>query len=205
MQLSFFEEPATQPEERRERPPAEYPYRIVYSSAGRPTAALLPDRDAIIDTTLYWVPCVSLEEAMYLVAIINSTAMYERVAPLMSKGAFGPRHVEKQIWRVGGGERDLHKQPFRLGIPEYDPEDRLHAALAAASTEAAAEAHRVLRNVRISRQPRDDFGLYGAIVPAAAVPVSGTVARREIRDWMATAPIQQLVEDLVGRLLPEAA
>ena len=98
--------------------------RIVYSKSGRPTAARLRDRDAIVDHTLYWMPCESDGEAAYLLAVINSDALRDAAAPFMSRG----------LW----GARDLHKHLWALPIPRFDPGEPLHAAIAAAG-EAAAE------------------------------------------------------------------
>ena len=50
--------------------------RVVQSEAGQPTAALLQDDGAIIDETLYWITCQSVQEAYYLLAIINSATLY---------------------------------------------------------------------------------------------------------------------------------
>ena len=104
--------------------PGDRPVRIVYTRSGVPTAALLPDAHTLIDTTAYWITCKDLQEAYYLLAIINSDALYEMVKPLMSKGQFGAR--------------DLHKHLWKLSIPEFDLDDPLHVAVSEAG-EAAAE------------------------------------------------------------------
>ena len=62
------------------------PLRVVYSSSGVPTAALLADDEAIVDYTLFWTTCRHREEAQYLLAIVNSDALYDAVTPLMAKG-----------------------------------------------------------------------------------------------------------------------
>ena len=49
--------------------------RIVYTSAGRPTAALLTDDDALVESKLFWVTCRDMQEANYLLAIINSMTL----------------------------------------------------------------------------------------------------------------------------------
>lgn len=59
---------------------------IVYTKSGRPTAARLRDRHAIVDHTLYWMPCGSGQEAAYLLALINSDALRDAVEPHMSRG-----------------------------------------------------------------------------------------------------------------------
>ena len=69
--------------------PGDRPVRVVYSGWGTPTAAILHDDDAIVDYKLFWIACKDTQEAHYLLAIINSDALYEAVTPLMSKGQFG--------------------------------------------------------------------------------------------------------------------
>ncbi len=80
--------------------PDDRPVRVVYVSAGVPTAALLHDDDAIVDYKLFWIACKNIQEANYLLAIINSDALYELVTPLMSKGQFGARDLQKHLWKL---------------------------------------------------------------------------------------------------------
>ena len=107
-----------------QRNPDGRPVRVVYSSSGVPTAALLHDDGPVVDYTLFWVDCKSVQEANYLLAIINSDALYAAVQPLMAKGQFGARHLQKQLWK--------------LPIPEYDGTEGLHGEIAAAGEAAAA-------------------------------------------------------------------
>ena len=74
--------------------------RVLYNQSGAPTATLLEDDTALVDYTLYWIACKDIQEANYLVAIINSHALSEAVAPLMPKGQFGPRHLQKHLWKL---------------------------------------------------------------------------------------------------------
>ena len=53
------------------------PLRVVYTSAGVPTAALLDDKAVIVDYKLFWITCQDAQEAYYLLAIINSDALYQ--------------------------------------------------------------------------------------------------------------------------------
>ena len=92
------------------------PVRVVYTKSGAPTAALVHDRDAIIDHKLLWIKCKHRQEANYLLAIINSDALYEAVGPLMSKGQFGARDLQKHLWK--------------LPIPEFDPDNAVHRGVA---------------------------------------------------------------------------
>ena len=108
----------------------ERPIRIAYSTSGVPTAALISDDKAIVDTTLYQVTCHNLDEAYYLLAIINSDALATAVNQFMPKGLFGARHLHKHLWK--------------LPIPEYDPNDADHANLSRLGRRAAVEAEKVI-------------------------------------------------------------
>ena len=87
---------------------------------------MVSDETMLIDYTLFWVACKDMEEASYLLAIINSEALYEGVQPLMPKGQFGARHVQKHLWK--------------LPIPEFDPSQELHVTIAEAGATAAFAA-----------------------------------------------------------------
>ena len=105
-----------------------------------------------------------------MLAIINSNALYELVTPLMSKGQFGAR--------------DLHKHLWKLPIPEFDPEEPLHAAVSEAGRVAAEGAAGRLAQLR---QERTD--------------VTVTIARREIRKWLRESQEGKAVEKAVGELV----
>ena len=147
------------------------PIRIVYSTSGRATAAILHDDEAIVDSTLFWVTCATMREAHYLVAIINSDTLHEAVLPLMARGQFGPRHLQKHLWR--------------LPIPEFYADDPLHTAIADAGAAAALGAQSRLRDLQAERGPA----------------VSWRIARRELRAWLTSSPEGKAVEDQVQRLL----
>ena len=146
-------------------------FRLVYAQSGRPTAAVLYDDDTVVDRKLYWVTCKDMQEANYLLAIINSDALYEAVIPLMNKGQFGARDLEKHLWK--------------LPIPEYDNSEPLHREIAEAGAAAALGAAARLAELRESR----------------GESVSVTIARRELRAWLRAGPEGAAVEGVVGRLL----
>lgn len=148
--------------------------RLIYTTSGIPTAALLSDPAAIIDTKLYWISCSSIEEGHYLAALINSKVLRNRVEPLMGKGAFGAR--------------DLHKHLWRLPIPEYD-DTQILVELAGLGKE--------LRSQSMSKweEMKSDRG-------AAGKPVSWKAARKELRAWLPSSPEARQVEGLAERILP---
>ena len=152
------------------------PVRLVYNQSGAPTAALLKDDDALVDYTLFWIACKSLEEANYLLAIINSNALEEAVNPFMARGQFGARHLQKHLWK--------------LPIPEYDPANPLHADISAAGKSASEGAARELSRLRADRNStRRTFSV--------------TVARRELRAWLRLSDDGRRVEEVVTKLLAQ--
>ena len=140
-----------------QRNPDGRPVRVIYTSGGEPTAALLNDDSALVDKRLYWIACKDNEEATYLLAIINSKALYKAVIPFMSKGQFGARDLQKHLWK--------------LPIPEYDGTEGLHGEIAAAGEAAAAGAARELGRLRAERG--NDVGV--------------RIVRRELRRWLREA------------------
>ena len=111
--------------------------RVVYTSAGVPTASLIQDDAAIIDYKLFWIACKDMTEANYLLAIINSDALRDMALPLMSKGQFGGRDLQKHLWK--------------LPIPAFDDSDSLHKAIADAGTVTREGVDKVLENLREER------------------------------------------------------
>ena len=93
---------------------------------------------------------------------------------MMSKGQFGARDLQKQLWK--------------LPIPEFDPEDSLHAVVSEAGRVAAEGAAERLARLR------EDRG-----------EVTVTIARREIRKWLREKVEGNAVEEAVGALLANKA
>ena len=143
--------------------------RVVYTKSGEPTAALLQDSEALIDHLLYWIPCSTIDEANYLLAIINSDALQAAVKPLMSKGQFGPR--------------DLHKHLWKLPIPEFAPTQELHVTIAKAGGTTATRAKAELDELQEQRGDK----------------LTVTIARRELRKWLRGSTEGKAVETFVGR------
>ena len=146
------------------------PVRVVYSKSGRPTAALIDDSECVVDHLLYWVACRGLEEASYLLAVVNSDTLYEVAESLMSKGQFGAR--------------DLHKHLWKLPIPEFDAANSLHMRISEAGSAASKGAARRLEQLREERDR-----------------VTVTIARREIRKWLATSEEGRAAAAAVSELL----
>ena len=151
------------------------PVRLVYTTSGQPTASILHDDTLLVESVLYWVTCKDINEANYLMAIINSDALYESVQSLMPKGQFGARHLHKHLWK--------------LPIPEFDRDNRLHVTLAESGERVAVGASARLAELRSERGER----------------LTVTIARRELRAWLRGSAEGQAVEGAVGRLLDPSA
>jgi hypothetical protein len=104
------------------------PQRVVYTKSGTTLAAArITDSRAVIDHKLYWAATASTEEAHYLIAILNSDVLKDRVKPLQSKGLFGARDWDKYVFSV----------PFEF----FDPSNDLHLQLAEAGGRAESLAN----------------------------------------------------------------
>ena len=106
------------------------PVRIVYPASGtRLSACWLEDDDIIVDKDAYWSVANSLEEAAYVVAVLNTEIVLDRVKDLQPVGQRDPRHFDNLVWT--------------LPIPEFDANDAVHVDLAAAALHAADVSARV--------------------------------------------------------------
>jgi hypothetical protein len=100
--------------------------RVVYAKSGtNPAAAILREEQAVVENRLYWLATDRLEEALFLVAILNSETARARAEKWQSMGQWGARDFDKVI--------------FNLLIPRFDPKMKLHRDLA----EAAERAEKV--------------------------------------------------------------
>ena len=90
-----------------QRASSDRPVRLVYNQSGAPTAALIRNDEAIVDYTLYWIGCKSIEEAHYLLAIINSDALADAVNRYTIPNWAGKtRHLQKHLWKLPIAEYD---------------------------------------------------------------------------------------------------
>ena len=103
--------------------------RLAYTSAGQPTSAIVRDANVIINYKPFWMVSRTLNEANYLLAIINSDVLAAAVAPLMSKGQFGARDLQKHLWK--------------LPIPEFDAGNPLHLEISQDGAAAAGVAQQL--------------------------------------------------------------
>ena len=134
----------------------------------------MADNGVLVDYTLFWMDCKDINEANYLLAIINSDALSDAVAPLMPKGQFGARHVQKHLWK--------------LPIPEFDPALKLHVTIADAGATAGGGAKERLAELREQYKQQEK-------------ELTVTIARRELRTWLRTSDEGRAVEIRVSKLL----
>ena len=134
-QLDYYGKLSSQLEWQRDS--GSKPLRVVYNQSGAPTAALIQGDESLVDYTLFWIACGDIREANYLLAIINSQALYEAVASLMPKGQFGARHLEKHLWK--------------LPIPGFAPDNPLHVRVSQGGEAAARGAAKQLSLLRKDR------------------------------------------------------
>ena len=140
-------------------------HRIVYNSSGMHLCATrVSDPRALIENKLLWATSASDEEALFLCSILNTAVMTELVRPHMS---------------YGKDERDFVKHVWQVPVPQYDPANDLHAALAAkgAALEAAVAGLEI--------DPGRHF----------------TAARRDVRAFLADHDAGREAEELVVELL----
>lgn len=98
------------------------PQRVVYTASGMHVAAArVENRRAVVGHKLYWATAVSVAEAHYLCAILNSAILTKLVRPLMS---------------YGKDERDIDKHIWKLPIPMFDDEVAMHSEIAALGRQA---------------------------------------------------------------------
>ncbi len=126
--LSFAERIDYHRELTAQLPPAAL--RVVYSTSGTlMVAAVISDREVVVDTSLYWAGVQSRAEAHYLVAVLTSETTRGRFASLQARGQWGARHFHKVMWT--------------LPIREFDPDNPLHAEIASVGLRAELVAAEV--------------------------------------------------------------
>jgi hypothetical protein len=105
-------------------------HRVAYTGRGEiVTAARITNPYAVVDHALYWAAFDSPDEALYVVGVINTQALHTRIVDALSKGLFGGRNI--------------HRAPFLIAWPQFDPEETLHrriVELAEHAEEVAATA-----------------------------------------------------------------
>ena len=106
--------------------------KVVYGASGTyPAAALLENKEGIIDSSLYYTEVKTKEEGLYLEGILNSSSLIERIRGLQAQGQWGARHISRHLLK-----------PY---FPQYNPQDRLHKDIA----DCAREIKKIVCNTEI--------------------------------------------------------
>ncbi len=152
--------------------------RIAYTTSGRPTATIIRDNYAMLDTKLYQTACQSDDEAYYLTALLNSDALMAAAETFMSKGLYGAR--------------DFHKHAWKLPIPRYDASEPLHVRLSELGKTAEQECTAIIANSDIMSKPAGD--------------AQSREARKLLRhEWQPNSEVSQDIEAAVAELLSDPA
>ena len=152
--------------------------RVAYTQSGQPTAAVIRDRNAIVDRKLYQTKCKSEDEAYYVLAVINSEELAAAAATFMTKGLYGARDFEKHGWK--------------LPIPRYDSSNPLHVRLSELGITAGKECQALIANSDIMSKPAGD--------------AQSREARRLLRhEWQPNSEVAQDIESAVAQLLSDPA
>lgn len=83
-------------------------YLVLYPQSGNNIAAAYVENDGhtLIEHKAYWMPTSSLGEARFLIGILNSQALVDRIRPLQAVGLFGARDFDKYLFSIPFGEFD---------------------------------------------------------------------------------------------------
>jgi hypothetical protein len=119
--------------------PVKTHYYVLYNQSGKNLSAAvldttrindingIPIQGFVVDSKCYWYATESLEEAHYLVGILNSNVVNNSIKPLQTHGL--------------KGERDIHRRPFEAcNIPTYNSENIVHKKI----SNIAIECHDLL-------------------------------------------------------------
>lgn len=84
----------------------------------------------IAESTEYYFETNKKAEAYYLCSLLNAPAIDELLKPMQARGLFGPRHIHKKVWE--------------LPIPEFNPSNEDHKALARLGEECTKKVSKFL-------------------------------------------------------------
>ena len=169
--------------------------KVVYLRSGTNLAAAIVDVEktlkenpllngVIVESTLYHYETNDINEAYYLVAILNSSILDQLIKPMQSRGKFG--------------ERDIHKKPLEFPIPKYNPDNEIHKCLSELGKKASEIAQRLLPLILSQHGYDKKLAERGVLMPQEVATV-----RREIRESL--KDLIQQIDDLVVELLKVSA
>lgn len=117
-------------------------YRVAYTKSGMYlAAAIISDPDAVIDHKLYWGYVDTLDEARFLVSVLNSEVLTMAIRSLQARGEHNPRDFDKLV--------------FQVPIPIYDAHNSIHRLLSELGARSEQITARLaLPNLRFESQRR---------------------------------------------------
>lgn len=142
-------------------------HRVAYTASGNTLAAArIEDPDAIIEHKLYWAAASGIGEARYLVAILNSSLVLERVKPLQALGLFGPRDFDKNVFAVPIPSFDGHNPYHQELVQLCARAEALVESLVLDETEDFKRSRLLVRQELLRKGLSDDLDqIVGRIIP----------------------------------------
>ncbi len=113
--------------------------KVIFPGSGTILKAAVVEGEVIIDTTCYYYPATSLEEADYLVGVLNSRSISQDLGRRGSTGA-------------GGGLRHYHKKPLEYNIPRFNLGVPLHLEIARKSAEMKLKIDRFVQETALNQK-----------------------------------------------------
>lgn len=120
-------------------------YRVLYNKSGTYLVACVVENRAssvkadsseitisgvIADYTTYFFDTDSLQEALFVTAMLNAPIVDALIKPMQSRGKFG--------------ERDIVKKVLELPLPRFNPKNKTHLKLVELATAAQSKAQKIL-------------------------------------------------------------
>ncbi|NDR53903.1 N-6 DNA methylase [Actinomyces sp. 565] len=141
--------------------PLSHVQRVVYSKAGNQlTASRVSNPSVLIDHKLYWAPVRSEDEGRYLVGILNSRVLLERIQPMQAVGLFGPRDFDKNVFKVPFGGYDAADPRHQTLVKLVERAEELAASTDVTGAKDFKAARKTIRDAL------DASGLSEQIEPA---------------------------------------
>ncbi|OLS13813.1 MAG: BseRI endonuclease [Promethearchaeota archaeon CR_4] len=112
--------------------------KVIFPGSGTILKAAVISGEIIVDTTCYYYPAKSVEEANYLAGVLNSRSISQDIGRRGSTGA-------------GGGLRHYHKKPLQYHIPLFDSTITLHQKIARKSEEMAHQVENFVKTRTTSK------------------------------------------------------
>jgi hypothetical protein len=136
----------------------------------------------IVESTLYHYETNDINEAFYLVAILNSSILDELIKPMQSKGEFG--------------ERDIHKKPLEFPIPKYNPNNPIHIKLSEFGRKGSEIANQILPQILKEHGYDKKLAERGTLIPQEVATV-----RKNLKESLKVLIDQ--IDNLVIKLFKE--